>query len=185
MATAYARKPRERILAASADLFYAHDAHSVGVDLVCATADVSKRTLYKHFATKEMLVAAALAEKSSWWSKEFAKIDSDGPLERILGVFQVMERNAGTASFHGCPMMNTSIELRDVAAPAKLVAKEFKRNLFTYFKEQAIALGASAPDSVAEQLVMLNDGCNAWIVMHGTFPQSTFTAARAIATQHE
>jgi AcrR family transcriptional regulator len=183
MATASAQRPRERILAASADLFSAHDAHSVGVDLVCATADVSKRTLYKYFATKEVLVAAALTEQSTWWSNEFKKIDSDDPLERILGVFRVMERNAGTVSFHGCPMMNTSIELRDVAAPAKLVAQDFKRNLFTYFKEQAIALGASEPESVAEQLVMLNDGCNAWIVMHGTFPKSTFRAARTIAAQ--
>jgi hypothetical protein len=57
---------------------------------------------------------------------------------------------------------------------AKEVAKSFKTKLYDYFKQQAILLQAKDPDVLAEQLVLLYDGCAAWIVMRRKFPTSTF-----------
>lgn len=172
--------PKDRILKVSAELFYAHDANTVGVDKICEAADVSKRTLYKHFPTKEMLVSTALRSQAEWWAGEFDKIDTNDPAQRIAEVFKILERNAETDSFHGCPMMNTSVELRDSDALAKNVAKDFKQTLHTYFKQQATSLGGKNPDALAEQLVMLYDGCNAWIVMRHQFPAATFDAVKAL-----
>ena len=47
--------PRERILAAADKLFYAQGIRAVGVDAVAAQADVSKRTLYAYFRSKDDL----------------------------------------------------------------------------------------------------------------------------------
>ncbi|MGC2653557.1 MAG: helix-turn-helix domain-containing protein, partial [Mycobacterium sp.] len=47
---------RERIQRAAARLFYRRGIHTTGVELVAQEANVSKRTLYQHFASKTDLV---------------------------------------------------------------------------------------------------------------------------------
>jgi AcrR family transcriptional regulator len=50
------RGARERIERAAAELFYRNGIHATGVELVARQANVSKRTLYQHFASKNDLV---------------------------------------------------------------------------------------------------------------------------------
>lgn len=158
----------------AASLFYNHDEHTIGVDTICEQANVSKRTLYKHFSSKEVLVSAALSARANMWAEEFMDATIEDPAARIKHVFRVLERNAGSATFHGCPMMNTSIELRDSDVSAYRMAQDFKGQLYRFFKEQATLLKIKDADAVAEQLVVLYDGCNAWIVMRRAFPGSAF-----------
>ena len=63
--------PRERILTAASDLFYRHGIRAVGVETIAEEAETNKMTLYRHFHSKDELVAQylqRLAEeaKSSW-----------------------------------------------------------------------------------------------------------------------
>ena len=60
-ATSQARPPggrgaRERIERAAAQLFYRNGIHATGVELIAQQANVSKRTLYQHFTSKNELV---------------------------------------------------------------------------------------------------------------------------------
>ena len=48
-----------RILDAADRLFYGEGIQAVGVDAIAAQARVSKRTLYKHYASKDALMARA------------------------------------------------------------------------------------------------------------------------------
>ena len=48
--------PRERILAVARELFYRHGIHAVGVDAIAEAAGTNKMTLYRHFASKDVLV---------------------------------------------------------------------------------------------------------------------------------
>lgn len=50
----------ERIIAAAAKLFYNEGVRAVSVDAVAERADVTKRTLYYHFDSKDELIAAYL-----------------------------------------------------------------------------------------------------------------------------
>src|SRR5690242_10984591 len=52
--------PRERILSAARELFYARGIRAVSVDDVAAAAATNKMTLYRHFASKDQLVAEYL-----------------------------------------------------------------------------------------------------------------------------
>src|SRR5579872_3426229 len=52
--------PRERILAAARELFYARGIRAVSVDEIAASADTNKMTLYRHFESKDRLVAEYL-----------------------------------------------------------------------------------------------------------------------------
>src|ERR1700739_3903766 len=54
--------PRERILAAARELFYRRGIHAVGVDAIAEAAGTNKMTLYRHFESKDALVAACLSE---------------------------------------------------------------------------------------------------------------------------
>src|SRR6202051_5346066 len=55
--------PRERILAQARALFYRRGIHVVGVDAIAEAAGTNKMTLYRHFASKDVLIAACLREQ--------------------------------------------------------------------------------------------------------------------------
>src|SRR5436305_10929388 len=65
--------PRERILAVAADLFYRHGIKAVGVDSIAEAAGTNKMTLYRHFASKDELVAEYLrclaAKSTATWDR--------------------------------------------------------------------------------------------------------------------
>src|SRR3984957_21205804 len=54
--------PRERILATARDLFYRQGIHAVGVDAIAEAAGTNKMTLYRHFGSKDVLIAECLAK---------------------------------------------------------------------------------------------------------------------------
>src|ERR1700742_2767902 len=56
------KPPRERILEAASELFYRHGIRAVGVDAIAKAADTNKMTLYRHFPSKDELVAECLRE---------------------------------------------------------------------------------------------------------------------------
>ncbi|GAA2383163.1 TetR/AcrR family transcriptional regulator [Dactylosporangium salmoneum] len=159
--------PRERLLRAAADLFYAEGPAAVGVERLCQTAGVSKRSMYQLFATKDDVIAESLrthgpAAVASYFPDPAADMP---PRERILHVFARLEELAGTPAFHGCPFVNTAIELHDPGHPAAAVALHFKKLLEAYFQQHATTLGAPDPDFLAAQLTMLFDGSAVRAVM--------------------
>jgi len=168
------KKPKDRIVSTAAKLFSSHGIHTTGVDKVSAEADVSKRTLYKHFPSKEALVSAAVTEIGQAWFAACTSSDANDPAERIKHVFTMVEPMAEVEDFYGCIMMNTSIELRGSDDLGVKVAREFKTKLYNYFEEQATLFNAKEPAVLAEQLVLLYDGISAWIVMRRKFPASAF-----------
>src|SRR5258707_2870801 len=54
--------PRARILAAAGELFYREGIRAVGVEAIAEAAGTNKMTLYRHFASKDDLVAEYLRE---------------------------------------------------------------------------------------------------------------------------
>ena len=64
--------PRERILAAARELFYSQGIRAVSVDAIAEAADTNKMTLYRHFESKDALVAEYLRgvaqEYTSQWN---------------------------------------------------------------------------------------------------------------------
>lgn len=159
--------PRDRLLRAAAELFYAEGVGAVGVERLCQAAGVSKRSMYQLFETKDDVVAAALNEHGpAAVASYFPAPDADmPPRERILHVFARLEEDSARASFHGCPFVNTSIELHDPAHQASAVALHFKKELEGYFQRHAEQLPAPDPQALAAQLTVLFDGCSVRAVM--------------------
>ncbi len=57
----------ERILAAASTLFYEPGIRAVGVDRIASVADVTKKTLYDRFGSKDQLIAAYLERRNLVW----------------------------------------------------------------------------------------------------------------------
>ena len=53
---------RHAILQAARDAFQEHGVHNTSMDELAALAQVSKRTVYNHFASKEVLIMTLMAE---------------------------------------------------------------------------------------------------------------------------
>jgi len=155
-ASAQPASMHERILDAADRLFYAHGIQSIGVDAVVLEAGISKRTLYKHFGSREQLIAAYL-ERRGARRPELPKPGDE--LHEILGVFRRFERWFASETFRGCPFSNAIAELGgDAAHPALAVARDIKARNSAWFEVRLRALGVAQTAALATQLSILVEG---------------------------
>ncbi|MGO4593025.1 TetR/AcrR family transcriptional regulator [Leifsonia sp. 2TAF2] len=174
-------KPRERVLAAAAELFVREGVNAVGVDRLAQEAEVSKRSIYQHFDGKDDIVAAMLSEYGPRVVAGYFAADDEGtPRERTLHVFEALHEAAQVAEFFGCPFVNVATELRDREHPAAVVARHFKEELTAYFERQAVAAGAVDAHILAIQLTLLFDGASASAAMRGGTPEAARLAAEQL-----
>jgi AcrR family transcriptional regulator len=152
---------REKILETASDLFYRLGVRAVGVDLVVAKAGVAKTSLYRHFRTKDDLIAAFLAREDLdfWrtWDRVAAEHAKDATAELNAQLGWIGER-AGRPDYRGCPQINVAAEFAEADHPARQVAKAHKRELRRRLKVIAERLNLPAPDEVAGQLAVLING---------------------------
>ncbi len=152
---------RARLLEAAATLTY-RDGVGIGVDALCRAAGVSKRSMYQLFESKGELLAAGLEERAAdYVATLLPAADGRSPRERILHVFEQLESQAGAPDFQGCRYLAVQIELKDQSHPASQVAHGVKENLTAFFRAEAERGGASAPDLLARQLILVFDGASA------------------------
>jgi AcrR family transcriptional regulator len=164
MNTAVKAGPRERLLAAAATLTYRDGVGiGIGIDALCRAAGVSKRSMYQLFESKDELLAASPEQRASAFIATLLPAADDGrsPRDRILHVFEQVERQAGAPEFRGCQYLSAQIELKDQSHPASQVAHRVKGNLTAFFRVEAEQGGAAAPDLLARQLSLVFDGASA------------------------
>ncbi|WP_030846470.1 TetR/AcrR family transcriptional regulator [Streptomyces sp. NRRL S-475] len=162
MTTGTMPSSRQRLLEAAATLTY-RDGVNIGVDALCRAAGVSKRSMYQLFESKGELLAASLEEYASAYATALlpAADDNRPARERILHVFEQAEAQAGAPDFQGCRYLVVQIELKDPSHPASRVAHRVKENLTAFFRTEAEQGGASDPDLLARQLILVFDGASA------------------------
>src|SRR5215467_16160331 len=99
--------PRERILAVTADLFYRHGIRAVGVEAIAEAAGTNKMTLYRHFASKDELVAEYLRQSANaadgCWER-FAQAHPGDPLAQLCAWLQEMARHLAEPNGRGCAL---------------------------------------------------------------------------------
>ena len=152
---------RERILATASNLFYREGAHAVGVDLVVERAGVAKTSLYRHFRTKDDLIAAFLEREDEqfWqqWDSVAQRHRSDAQAELDAHMQWIGER-IGRKNYRGCPQLNIAAEFSDADHPARRVATSHKQELRRRLNDIADRLGVRHPNDLAAQLLLLVNG---------------------------
>jgi AcrR family transcriptional regulator len=140
----------------AARLFYRDGIHAVGVDRVAATAGLTKRTLYRHFRSKDELIAASLRRAPRVQFPE-----QGAPVDRILGAFDMLETFLDGSEYRGCPYIIFTAELTERGHPARRLIEHLLAKRRAWFRDRAVEAGLQKPDDVAEQLDVLFDGAAA------------------------
>jgi len=168
------RKPgaRDRLIAAAERVFLTEGIRAVGVERLCAEAEVSKRSLYQHFSGKDDVVAAMLQSQGAKFGA-FLAADDRPARERILTVFAPFEGGASAGELATCPFVGAATELKDRDHPGSRVALEQKVALTEHFAQLARTGGASDPDLLALQLTLVFDGASAFAVVRGESTSAT------------
>ncbi|WP_328350272.1 TetR/AcrR family transcriptional regulator [Streptomyces sp. NBC_00445] len=104
---------REQALDAAEELFYGRGIQSVGMDDIRGASGVSLKRLYQLFPAKEQLVEAYLERRDVRWRGRLAEFVAghEDPEQRILAVFDWLERWFGEPGFRGCAWINSYGEL--------------------------------------------------------------------------
>ena len=166
------RGARERILGASQRLFREQGINRTGMDELCAVAQVSKRTAYQHFASKDELVAEYLRRfDPDVMAGVFDRADLT-PRERLMAAFEM------PASTPLCPFIGAAVELHDAEHPAAQIARDYKTMIAARLTIAAREAGAVDPEQLGEQLALLIDGASARTQVLNS---ESFSTAAAIA----
>jgi AcrR family transcriptional regulator len=185
MTSTHTRKvgARDRLVAAAERLFYSEGIHAVGVDRLCAEAEVSKRSLYQHFSGKDEVVTAMLQAQAA---KAATHLQPGGgsPRERVLAVFDALDQAADSSDFRGCPFLGAATELKDLDHPAVRVAREQKVALTAYFAGALRAGGTRDADLLALQLTLIFDGASAYSMVRGGSTPATRQAVETLLSAH-
>jgi AcrR family transcriptional regulator len=153
--------PRERILAVAADLFYRHGIRAVGVDSIAERAGTNKMTLYRHFASKDELVAEYLrrwADKGSSSWDLLAAQHPGNPSGQLRGWLEAMASRVASGDERGCPLTNAAVELPEKDHPARRVIEAFKTAQRQRIVELCSAAELAEPEMLADELFLLLEG---------------------------
>ena len=152
---------RDRILDTATELFYQEGVRAVGVDLVVEQSGVAKTSLYRHFATKDDLVAAVLErDDARYWSSwdKIANRQKADPRAELEAHLQWIAHDIAGPKYRGCPFLNVATEFPAPDHPARAVAARHKAELRRRLGALTRRMGVRKADAVAEQLVLLVDG---------------------------
>jgi AcrR family transcriptional regulator len=153
------RPPRERLLEAASELFYAEGVQSVGIDRVIERAGVAKASLYSTFGSKEELVCAYLdaRHEQTLAGLHSAVAAVDDPIERILAVFDGQARLFRKPGFRGCAFAAAAAEAT-AGGRIDAAAESYRHDIRALFTGLAAAAGAPDPPLLASQLQLIYDG---------------------------
>jgi AcrR family transcriptional regulator len=153
--------PRARILAAAGELFYREGIRAVGVEAIAEAAGTNKMTLYRHFASKDDLVAEYLRERAKLadaaWDRLAAAYPGDALAQLRAWIAKMAERLAN-ADERGCALVNAAVELPEKSHPARRVIEEFKTAERTRLTQVCRATRLNDPDVLAEELHLMLEG---------------------------
>src|SRR6202163_1769311 len=121
--------PRARILVAAGEQFYRHGIRAVGVEAIAEAARTNKMTLYRHFASKDELVAEYLRQSAraadACWARFAARYPGDA-LAQLRAWLDEMAAHVASNDERGCPLVNAAVELPEKAPPPRRVIEDYK-----------------------------------------------------------
>jgi AcrR family transcriptional regulator len=155
--TSPGRGIRMRILDAAENLFYREGIHATGVERIAEEAHVSKRTLYRHFASKNDLVEQYLRRIDDTGGVRYEQsLDTPGATarNRLLAIFD----GPPADRFRGCPFHNGAVEAADEMPGVHDIVHEHKLQFIARLTDAAAEAGAADPYQLGHQLAVLFEG---------------------------
>jgi AcrR family transcriptional regulator len=150
------------------------------MDAAAAAAGAGKMSAYRHFASKEDLLAAALDRHDPHhvrWLTGSGGIaddpaagdpaahdgvrgdeDSGDPVGRILAVFDRVEAAAGREAFRGCPFVDAALARSETDDRPATIAGRHKQEVARALAGLAARAGLADPEELGADLALVLDG---------------------------
>ena len=152
-------KLRERILGVAADLFQNKGINLTGVDAIVAVAGTTKMTLYKYFASKEILILEVLNQNQkdfiNWLN---AQLSHKKPADKITQLFDYIEEWVSSPDFNGVAFIKASAEFPNEENPIHQLSNQQSREFKQYISKLAHEANIKDADGLALQLSLLFEG---------------------------
>jgi AcrR family transcriptional regulator len=153
---------RDRILASAYELFAHHGIRAVGIDEVIRRAEVAKATLYRHFASKDVLVLAFLQQREQLWTKEWVEAEArrrgETAEEQLLAIFDLFDEWFRREDFEGCSFINVLLEMNDRTSSAGRASAEHLANIRSIIRQLATEAGLRDPEQFSHSWHILMKG---------------------------
>ena len=153
---------RERIIRTAYELFTRHGLTAVGVDRIVAEAGVAKTTLYRHFRSKDDLIAEVVERHHQlllrdWLEPETRKRGAT-PADQLLAVFETLDEWFGDENFQGCLLINSLLEAHDRYGAVRQASIRAIDDVYVFLERLAVEANAREPERLAQQIHLLVRG---------------------------
>jgi AcrR family transcriptional regulator len=153
---------RDELIKYAYDLFYKNGFHATGVDTITEGTGISKRTLYKHFISKEGLIIASI----DYYHQTMYKAISDyleksvlkSPVEKALRIFDFLAELVDAGKLDGCFAMNAKTEYANKAKEIEKACDAYAtalQQLIEFYLEEG---NITSSKLIAMQVIMLFEG---------------------------
>jgi AcrR family transcriptional regulator len=152
---------RRRILDTTRELFYQEGIHAIGIDTIIERSGVAKATLYHHFASKEALIEAYLQERDQifWiWFEDAVGGEQDAK-GKLLAFFDAVIIKVSTPGYRGCGFLNCAAEFPNAASAGYYLPRATKHEMRRRLLQLCQQMHMVQPAILADQLVLLTEGC--------------------------
>ncbi|HTE44472.1 MAG TPA: helix-turn-helix domain-containing protein [Gemmatimonadaceae bacterium] len=158
--------PRQRILAVADDLFRRHGIRGVGVEAIAEAAGTNKMTLYRHFESKDELIAewmrGIIAQKDQVWDDMVAKYPDD-PTAQIIDWSRKTAAALAQMEERGSAILNALAELPEADHPARRVIDEHRLREHARLLILCRLAGFPDPELTADQFFFLLEGAKSCV----------------------
>ena len=153
---------RERIIRTAYELFTRHGLTAVGVDRIVAEAGVAKTTLYRHFRSKDDLIAEVVERHHQlllrgWLEPETRKRGAT-PADQLLAVFETLDEWFGDENFQGCLLINSLLEAHDRYGAVRHASIRAIDDVYVFLERLAVEANDREPERLAQQIHLLVRG---------------------------
>ena len=153
------------------------------IDSIAKRANLTKRTLYSYFRSKDDLLAAVLQSYSKLAEARLEHIgnkmpsDANGMIKSFFG--QLAEWAAATPRWTGSGFSRLVVELADLPGhPARVIARRHKSRMEDWLSDRLRKTKIARPRKRAREIMLLLEGSMALMLIHGD-RDYIFSAARA------
>ncbi|WP_280908577.1 TetR/AcrR family transcriptional regulator [Streptomyces sp. SAI-117] len=154
---------RTRLLNTATQIFYAEGIHSVGIDRIVAEAQVTRATLYRHFASKDDLILAYLGQADQGIRERVAaaQASSPSPYDQVRAVARTITDGIQSPGFRGCAFLNAAAEYSDPAHPIHQAVLAHRQWFLTTVTDLLAQSSETTAEAAGRHFVMLRDGAMA------------------------
>jgi AcrR family transcriptional regulator len=147
-------------------------------------------TLYRHFESKDQLVAEYLKCLNDYGRERFMEAIRAHPgdaYEQLRAYVERVGEDLSQAGVRGCPMANAAVELPEKNHPARIVIEECKIEHRGALAKLCREAGFVEAERLADELFLLFEGACVDVQISGaTGPGSRFArVANALIASHE